>query len=644
MRNPTTPFMPLNSVDLHLFNEGSHHRIYEKMGSHPGKYQGEQGVFFSVWAPNATSVRVVGDFNEWNPECHWLSPQESSGIWSGFIEGAHVGQRYKYAIESKQGSVVWKSDPYGFAMEFRPSTASVITEIHQYDWKDHSWMEQRPHQSILEKPISIYEVHLGSWRRIPEENNRFLTYREAAFTLVPYVRDMGYTHIEFLPLAEHPLDDSWGYQVTGYYAATSRHGSPYDLMFLIDQCHQAGIGVILDWVPGHFPKNAEGLAQFDGTALYEHEDSRIGEHHQWGTLVFNYGRHEVKNFLIANALFWFDYYHIDGIRVDAVASMLYRNYNRKPGDWIPNAYGGEESLEAVAFFKQLHTALFYYYPGVLSIAEESTSWAGVTRPVYAGGLGFNLKWNMGWMNDTLRYVATDSLFRKYHQSLMTFSLYYAFHENFVLPISHDEVVHGKKSLLAKMPGDVWQQRANFRVYLTFQMAHPGKKLLFMGSEWGQWHEWKSHTSLDWHLLETQDHQQLRHFCRALNQCYRQHPAFYTQDFEGYGFEWIDCHDHPHSVFAFLRYSKNTDDLALLCLFNFTPVPHKNYHFGVPSPGPYTQIWNSDASEFGGSHWSHHPSLLTESVTWQGRPYRIQVDLPPLGAMLFSFRTVKNHSI
>ena len=623
----------LTELDCHLFNEGNHHRIYQKLGAHLSTEGRKQGTRFAVWAPNAKAVSVVGEFNQWDGNSNPMQPVGNSGIWEVFIPKVGEGILYKYEIKTPEDHIYLKADPYGFFAEERPNTASKVTDLHSYQWHDQEWIKQRESNNVYHEPMNIYEVHLGSWKRVPEEKDRYLTYREMADELIPYVQQMGYTHIELLPIAEHPFDGSWGYQVIGYFAPTSRFGTPQDFMYLIDQCHQANIGVILDWVGGHFPKDEHGLSYFDGTFLYEHADPRQGEHKEWGTKVFNFERNEVSNFLIANVLFWFDCYHIDGIRVDAVASMLYLDYNRKEGEWIPNEYGGRENIGAIRFLQKMNTALFEYYPGVLSIAEESTAWPGVTRPVYAGGLGFNFKWNMGWMNDSLRYVELDSVFRKYDHHLMTFSIMYAFSENFVLPLSHDEVVHGKHSLLGKMFGDEWQKRATLRAYLTFKMGHPGKKLLFMGGEFGQWREWSEACSLDWHLLEQASHLQLQQFVQTLNHLYRQTPALYSNDFDPSGFEWIDLHDQEHSVFSFVRRSQQQDASPLVCIFNFTPVPQRQYQVGVPHPGKYTLLFDSDALEFGGSQFIQQKEYSSISFAWQGRNDHIVIDLPPLCGLI-----------
>ncbi|MBF0350338.1 MAG: 1,4-alpha-glucan branching protein GlgB [SAR324 cluster bacterium] len=639
LRNDPYYFTPqLTEYDCYLFNQGNHHQIYRKLGSHPTNIEGVDGVLFAVWAPNAQRVSVVGDFNLWDGRKNPMHLVGHSGIWEVFIPHVKQGAFYKYEIKDRHGSIRLKTDPYCVAMEQRPSTASMVYDLEGHQWNDRGWLDHRKNSNIYKEPVSIYEVHLGSWRRVPHEENRFLTYREAADQLIPYVKDMGYTHIELLPVAEHPLDASWGYQVIGFFAVTSRFGTPHDFMYFVDRCHQEGIGVLVDWVPGHFPKDETGLVYFDGTHLYEHEDTRKGEHLEWGTLVFNYGRHEVSNFLISNALFWFDVYHIDGIRVDAVASMLYLDYGRKEGEWLPNKYGGKENVDAIDFMRRLNEVLFSYHQGILTVAEESTSWTGVTHPTYTGGLGFNFKWNMGWMNDTLRYMSKTPVYRKYDHHLITFSLMYAFSENFILPISHDEVVHGKSSLLSKMPGDAWQQRANFRLYLFFQMAHPGKQLLFMGSEFGQWLEWSEARSLDWHLLEFHEHRQLQDFCRENNWFYRRYPTLYTNDFSWKGFEWIDLHDNDNSVLSFLRRGdENTQDPPIIFVINATPVPRNQYMIGVPDSGLYHKIFDTDSPRFGGSGYNRQDTIHSGSLEWQGRPYSLCLDLPPLAGVAFSLK-------
>jgi 1,4-alpha-glucan branching enzyme len=632
----------LTDFDIYLFNEGNHHLIYEKMGAHSVEVGGVQGVYFAVWAPSARNVSVVGNFNNWDGRTHQMR-MLNGGVWDLFIPELPVGELYKYEIKNQEGHPYLKSDPYGFQQQVRPDTASIVADL-SYEWHDAAWMEQRRHTDPHDQPISVYEVHLASWihdsiQNPPEQSYavpvsekpdaRFLTYRELAHRLIPYVKELGYTHIEVLPIAEHPFDGSWGYQVAGHYAPTSRFGSPQDFMYFVDQCHANGIGVIVDWVPGHFPKDSHGLAYFDGTHLYEHADPRKGEHKGWGTLVFNYARHEVKNFLIANALFWFDKYHIDGIRVDAVASMLYLDYDRKDGEWVPNQYGGNENLEAVDFLKQLNYLLFGYYPGALSIAEESTSWANVSRPTYIGGLGFNFKWNMGWMHDMLHYFSEDPKHRRYHHNNITFSIWYAFSENFVLALSHDEVVHGKGNLFQKMPGDEWQKFANLRSLYAYMFTHPGKKTLFMGMEFGQTSEWNSWLDLNWSLLNLEPHQKLKTFVTDLNALYQQEPALYTDDFSDHGFEWIDCNDADNSVVSFIRQDKYSDDfIVVVC--NFTPQPHHDYWVGVPQSGYYRELLNSDGQKYGGSGVNNFGGQHAHDWDHPRWPHALSLTLPPLG--------------
>jgi len=642
----------LTDFDIHLFAEGNHHRIYEKLGAHLTEVDGVKGVYFAVWAPNARNVSVLGDFNWWDGRKHQMR-RIGNGIWELFIPGLGVGTHYKYEIKNQEGHIYEKSDPYGFYQEVRPKTASIVTDLETYEWQDQDWLEKRRQTDPLTQPISVYEVHLGSWLHASsaepyirpdgteeppvivadlKPGARFLTYRELADKLIPYVKELGFTHIELLPIAEHPFDGSWGYQVTGYYAATSRYGPPQDLMYFIDQCHQNGIGVIVDWVPGHFPKDGHGLALFDGTHLYEHADPRKGEHKEWGTLVFNYSRNEVRNFLVANALFWFDKYHIDGIRVDAVASMLYLDYQRKPGEWVPNQYGGRENIEAADFLRQMNHVIFSYFPGILSIAEESTTWPMVSWPTYVGGLGFNLKWNMGWMHDMLDYFHMDPWFRQFHQNNITFSIMYAFSENFMLAFSHDEVVHGKSAMIGKMPGDEWQKYANLRCLYTYMYTHPGKKTLFMSNEFGQWNEWNVWGDLEWHLLQYEPHQKLKHFVSKLNEFYKSEPALYTQDFSYDGFEWIDCNDNRHSVVSFIRQSKDPEDYVIT-VCNFTPQPHAHYRVGVPEPGFYRELFNSDSREYGGSNMGNLGGKWADEWSFHGRPYSIDLCLPPLGVLV-----------
>ncbi len=622
----------LSSLDIHLFAEGNHHHIWEKLGAHLAVHEGIAGVHFALWAPNARNVSVLGDFNGWDGRTHQMRRLPDSGIWELFMPGLAAGTVYKFEIKNDLGHIYEKSDPYGFAREMRPQTGSIVADIDHYEWHDSEWLVRRAHTDPLKCPVAIYEVHLGSWMRLPEEDNRFLTYTELADRLIPYVQELGFTHIELLPLQEHPFDGSWGYQVTGYYAPTARYGSPTELMAFIDRCHQADIGVILDWVPAHFPRDTHGLALFDGTHLYEHADPRQGEHKDWGTLVFNYGRNEVRNFLTANALFWFERYHIDGIRVDAVAAMLYLNYSRKDGEWIPNRHGGPENLEAIAFLRSLNELIFQYYPGALSIAEESTSWPLVTRPTYLGGLGFNLKWNMGWMHDTLAYFSNPPEHRRYHHNEITFSITYTFYENFVLALSHDEVVHLKGSMLAKMPGDSWQKFANLRALYTYMYGHPGKKTLFMGMEFGQGREWNYAQSLDWHQLELEPHRQLQRFFCDLNRLYRQESAFYEEDCSPSGFQWVDCHDVQNSIFTFVRRNKAGDGV-LLFVCNFTPTYYAHYRAGVPESGFWAEILNSDAALYGGSNQGNAGGLHSEEWALHGQPYSLPLRVPPLACLV-----------
>ncbi len=620
----------LSDFDLHLHAEGTLYEAYNSLGAHLVEVQGVRGVRFAVWAPNAEVVSVIGDFNAWDPRCHPMRLR-SGGVWEIFIPELEQGAKYKYYVRSRfHGHRAEKADPYAFLFERPPKSASVVWDLDRYQWGDSEWMEQRARANWLQRPMSIYEVHLESWLRGPQ--NQILTYREIADSLVRYAKDMGYTHIELLPVLEHPYSGSWGYQVIGYFAPTSRFGTPDDFMYFVDRCHQAGLGVIVDWVPAHFPKDAHGLVWFDGTALYEHEDPRKGEHRDWGTLIFNYGRNEVRAFLISSALFWLRRYHIDGLRVDAVASMLYLDYSRPPGEWIPNMFGGNENLEAIDFLKRFNE-LAHREPGAVTIAEESTAFPGVSRPVYAGGLGFTFKWNMGWMHDMLRYFSQDPIYRKYHHNDITFSLLYAFHENFILPISHDEVVHGKRSLLSKMPGDEWQRFANVRAFLSYMYGHPGKKLLFMGCEIGQYEEWNWNTSVRWELLEFDYHRKLQACVRDLNRLYVSEPALYEVDYHWSGFEWIDFHDVDHSVIAFLRRAEDPRDFLVFCC-NFTPVPRHGYRFGVPAPGFYQEIFNSDAACYGGSDLHNRPGVLAEPTPWHGRSHSIVVTLPPLAVVVF----------
>ena len=620
----------LSEYDLYLFNQGNNDRVYEKLGAHPWQHQGASGVLFAVWAPSALRVSVVGDLNQWDGRRHQMRSRGNSGVWELFVPHLGPGMLYKFELLTENGDILIKSDPFAFLMEQRPRTASVVHDLSGFEWTDQAWMEKRARTDHLEGPMAVYEVHLGSWRR--KENGRWMTYREAAEELVPYVRDMGFTHLEFLPLAEHPFDGSWGYQVTGYYASTSRFGQPQDLMYLIDRCHAEGLGVIMDWVPAHFPRDAHALEYFDGTHLYEHADPRQGAHRDWGTLIFNYGRNEVKNFLVANALFWLDKYHIDGFRVDAVASMLYLDYSREKDDWIPNKYGGRENLEAIELIKTFNTKVHGYYPGVITIAEESTSWPAVSRPVHLGGLGFSFKWNMGWMHDMLQFMSEDPIHRRYHMEYLTFALLYAFHENFILPLSHDEVVHGKASLLAKMPGDDWRKFANLRLLLGYMYGEPGKKMLFMGGEIGQWREWNHDGQLDWDLLDFSPHRQLNAYVRDLNLIFRAEPALHQKDTRPEGFEWIDFRDADCTVVSFIRRARNPEDF-LIFIFNFTPVPRENYRIGVPRPGFYQEVMNSDSHLYGGSNMGLGGGAHTEAIPNHGRLQSLNLTLPPLGLLV-----------
>lgn len=653
----------LTEFDLHLFGEGNHNRIYEKLGAHSTEINGVKGVYFAVWAPNARNVSILGDFNYWDGRKHQMR-KGPSGVWELFIPSIGPGEGYKYEIKNWEGHIYEKSDPYGFQQEVRPKTASIVVDLDAYTWKDETWMEKRRNTETLSQPVSVYECHLGSWIHesasspakrpdgttepvvhVSELNQgaRFLTYREMADRLIPYVKDLGYTHIEVMPVAEHPFDGSWGYQVTGYYAPTSRYGSAEDFMYFVDKCHQNDIGVIVDWVPGHFPKDGHGLAFFDGTHLYEYSDPRKGEHKEWGTLVFDYGRNEVRNFLVANALFWFDKYHIDGMRVDAVASMLYLNYLRPDGQWVANEYGGVEHIAAADFLRQVNHLLFGYYPGVLSIAEESTAWPMVSWPTYVGGLGFNLKWNMGWMHDMLDYFSMDPWFRQFHQNNITFSIWYHYTENYMLALSHDEIVHCKSNMIGKMPGDEWQKFANVRALFAYMYAHPGKKTMFMGMEFGQWSEWNVWGDLEWHLLEHHPHQALKHFFKNLNGVYRSEPALYEQDFSEEGFQWIDCTDSSHSVVSFLRRAKDPKDfIVVVC--NFTPQPHSHYRVGVLEPGFYTELFNSDAGEYGGSNMGNLGGKWTDEWSYHGHYHSLDLCLPPLGVLMFKLDRVKTAEV
>ncbi len=621
----------LSDLDVYLFNEGTHVRAFEKLGAHPTRIDGTAGTFFAAWAPNAEEISVVGDFNGWDPKAAPMRSRGTSGIWETFVPGVGASALYKYSIRPRYAPHrLEKADPYAFASELRPRTASVVWDLGTYAWHDAAWLAQRPQRQAFEAPISIYEVHLGSWKRVPESDG-FLTYQDLAHQLAEYCTQMGYTHVELLPIAEHPFDPSWGYQVTSYYAPTRRFGTPDDFKAFVDILHQANVGVIVDWVPAHFPRDPHGLATFDGSALYEHVDPRKGEHPDWGTKVFNYGRHEVRTFLLSNALFWIEQYHVDGLRVDAVAPMLYLDYSRQEGEWIPNQYGGRENLEAISFLQRTNEVVHTECPGVLTIAEESTAWPQVTRPPYMGGLGFSLKWNMGWMHDTLQYVQKEPIHRRWHHDQMTFSLLYAFHENFVLPLSHDEVVHGKGSLLGKMPGDDWQKFATLRALYGYMFGHPGKKLLFMGGEFGQWNEWSEAHSIDWHLLQWSPHQGLQRFVADLNRVYRGEPALHQVDFDWHGFEWLAARDNENSVFAFLRRARVPDECVVV-VANFTPVARLGYRVGVPSGGTWHEILNSDAALYGGSNVGNAGLAVADELPWSNQPYSLGLTLPPLGTV------------
>lgn len=619
----------LGEIDMHLFAEGQHWNIYQLLGAHPRTVDGIEGVLFATWAPNAERISVVGDFNDWDGRHHPLRVRGGSGLWEVFIPGIKPGALYKFEIRNRAtGAVFLKSDPYGQAFELRPLTGSIVKAPSDYEWQDGDWMNKRAQWDWQSSPLSVYEMHLGSWRR--GWVGEFMNYRELAHQVVDYVKPLGFTHIEIMPVSEHPLDDSWGYQTTGYYAPTSRFGTPDDFRYFVDYLHRHNIGIILDWVPAHFPKDAHALARFDGSALYEHEDPRLGEHRDWGTLIYNYGRNEVRNFLLANALFWLKEYHLDGLRVDAVASMLHLDYSREPGEWIPNIHGGNENLEAMSFLQKLNEVCHGQHPGVLVIAEESTAWPQVTRPTWVGGLGFSMKWNMGWMHDTLDYISKDPIHRQYHHNQLTFGMMYAFTENFMLPFSHDEVVHGKGSMINKMPGDDWQKFANLRLLYTYLFTYPGTKLLFMGSEFAQWSEWAQSRTLDWNLLDYTPHQGMHALVKDLNHCYTSMPSLYQRNFRGDGFEWIDCHDSTQSIVSYIR--KSDQDFSIVIL-NFTPVTRSNYRIGVPVAGAYHEILNSDSSFYGGSNWGNSNPMYSQPVPWMNHQQSLEVNLPPLGALI-----------
>ncbi len=623
----------LSDYDLHLFSEGKHWHAYRFLGAHPHEVDGVAGILFATWAPNAERVSVVGDFNSWDGRRYPMRIRGGSGVWELFIPELEIGVLYKFELRNRQhGTIHIKADPYAQQYEIRPNTASIAAPCSEHHWKDTQWLQTRHNSDWLHAPLSIYEVHLGSWQRT--EQGEFLSYRQLAERLVAYVEEIGFTHIELLPVSEHPFDASWGYQTIGNYAPTSRFGTPDDFRYFVDYCHQHNVGVILDWVPGHFPKDAHGLARYDGSALYEHEDPRRGEHRDWGTLIFNYGRNEVRNYLISSALYWLEEFHIDGLRVDAVASMLYLDYSREEGDWIPNVHGGNENLEAIDFMRELNQATHELHPGTLVMAEESTAWPMVSRPAWLGGLGFSMKWNMGWMNDTLEYMKHDSIHRAYHHGMLTFSQVYAYSENFLLPFSHDEVVHGKGSLLAKMPGDEWQRFANLRLLYTYMFTHPGKKLLFMGCEFGQGKEWNCESALDWHVLEYSYHQGVQKLLTDLNKLYKEETALHFFDFDYQGFQWIDCHDAPQSVLSYLR--KDDNGFAVVAL-NFTPLPRVDYRLGLPSPGHYREVLNSDSQYYGGGNLGNAGEIVAETLPWMNQPYSVSLTLPPLAGIVLKTR-------
>jgi 1,4-alpha-glucan branching enzyme len=630
---PAPSLSPLTDDDLYLFNEGSHFRLYDKLGAHIGNHDGASGVYFAVWAPNANHVSVIGDFNGWEKGKHCLRPKANSGIWDDFIPGVGKGSLYKYHVGSRfSGYRADKADPFSIFNEIPPKFASIVWDL-DYQWNDQQWMAERRHHQGLDKPMAIYEMHLGSWRRVVEENNRSLSYRELAPILADYLRHMGFTHVEFLPVMDHPFFGSWGYQITGYFAPSGNYGTPQDFMFLIDTLHRYGIGVILDWVPSHFPADEHGLAFFDGTHLYEHADPRQGYHPEWNSYIFNYGRKEVRSYLISNALFWLDRYHVDGLRVDAVASMLYLNYARKDGEWIANEHGGNENIQAIEFLRRMNAEVYRQFPDVEAIAEESTAWPMVSRPNYVGGLGFGLKWDLGWMHDTLEYMSKDPIHRRYHHDKLTFRMLYAFHENFVLPLSHDEVVYGKGSLIGKMPGDDWQKFANLRALYGYMYAQPAKKVLFMGGEFGQWREWVHDESLQWYLLDYPLHAGLSKWLSDLNHVYKSEPAMHEWDCEPAGFEWIDCGDANNSVVSLIRRGKSTSTIILV-ICNFTPVPRLDYRIGVPRGGHWREVLNSDAGAYGGGNMGNSGGAEAIPSAVHGRPYSLTVTLPPLAVLFF----------
>jgi len=624
----------LGPMDIYLFNEGNHFDIHRKLGAHLMVHEGVEGCHFAVWAPNAQRVSVVGDWNGWDGRAHPMRKLIPSGVWEIFLPGIREGEHYKFELRGPDGDVFLKTDPFAYFAQHGTQTGCIVYDLNHYTWGDTEWMTERAGRDPYASPMSTYEVHPGSWQRVVEDGNRPLSYLEMADRLIPYAKEMGFTHLELMPVMEHPFDGSWGYQVVNYFAPTSRFGTPDEFRQFVDRCHQAGLGVILDWVPGHFPKDAHGLGRYDGTCLYEYEDPRKGEHKDWGTLIFNYGRNEVRNFLIGNALFWLEQYHVDGLRVDAVASILYLDYSRNPGEWVPNCFGGRENLEAIEFLKRFNELCYQHHPGVVTIAEESTAWPGVSRPTYLGGLGFGFKWNMGWMNDSLRYISKEPIHRRYHQGDITFSLLYAFQEHFLLVLSHDEVVHGKGSLLNKMPGDVWQKFANLRLFLAWMWAHPGKKLIFQGIEFGQWAEWNHSHSLDWHLTREAPHEGVSRLMQHLNHLYTSEPALYELDDQPEGYEWIDFRDSDNSVWSFLRKAKSGPPIAFVV--NATPVVRQGYRLGVPTAGFYQEVLNTDAEIYGGSNVGNYGGCWAAPLPWQGKEHSLQINLPPLSVSAFKW--------
>lgn len=632
MHDPYAVQPLLTEFDLFLFGEGRNWQLYNKMGAHRRTVDGVAGTNFAVWAPNADVVQVVGDFNGWNGSQHAMRKHIPAGVWELFIPNLTTGEKYKYKIKMKGGHTIEKTDPYGFYAEMPPRTASIVADLNQFDWQDQQWMERRAGKDPLREACNIYELHLGSWRRDPNGHHGWMNYREIAHQLVQYCNEMGFTHVELMPISEHPFTGSWGYQTVGYFGVTSRYGTCEDFMYFVNHCHQHGVGVILDWVPAHYPKDGHGLRHFDGSALYEHADPRQGEHPDWGTMIFNYGRNEVRNFLVSNALFWLDKYHVDGLRVDAVASMLYLDYSRKDGEWIPNAYGGRENLDAIHMLREFNEQAHAQFPGVITMAEESTAWPGVSRPTSCGGLGFSIKWNMGWMNDTLRYMRHDAIHRQYHHDELTFSLIYAFTENFALPLSHDEVVHGKGALISQMSGDLWQKFANLRLLYSYMWTHPGKKLLFMGSEFAQWHEWDYDSEIQWELLHWDTHRGVKSMLADLNKLVKNEPALHQLDFSGEGFEWIDCMNRADSMISFIRKAQNPNDF-LIVASNFTPVVRQGYLLGAPKPGYYREIFNSDSAYYAGSNVGNFPGVEAHSQPHHGRPASMRINLPPLATIV-----------